>query len=305
MLQCQPIGRHGQEMAAYHHVTPTGLCSVFGVRGICVAFVILVCTASWPAAGNDQRRRIYFLESLAPTQTAAVRTIAAFRKRLSEKTSENFEIFIDYMDLERFPSEAHIDRIVRFLAGKYAEAPPDVLIPLGRAAVPFLLKHRDVIGPRVPIVVTSVPTRAAVEARGLANAVAVVTEYNFAKTLELARLLQPKSRNLVVVAGASEYDQSWINDARSELDPYLDRYEMRYLVGLPYDEMLEEVSHVAPDTIGIASFVFVDGAGLPRVPPGVAAAIAEISPAPVYSPVSTFFGRGIVGVTWTASSHMG
>jgi C4-dicarboxylate-specific signal transduction histidine kinase len=41
--------------------------------------------------------------------------------------------------------------------------------------------------------------------------------------------------------------------------------------------------------------VFVDGAGLPRVPPDVAAAVADISPAPVYSSISSFFGRGIVG----------
>jgi PAS domain S-box-containing protein len=282
-------------MTAYRRAQPTALRSALAAHGVFLALVILSCIASWPAAGNEQRRRIYFLESLAPTQPAAVRTIEAFRKRLSERTSERFEIFVDYMELGRFPGEAHIDRTVRFLAGKYADAPPDVLIPLGRAAVPFLLKHRDVIAPQVPIIVTSVPTRAAADAKALANAVAVVTEYNFAKTLELARLLQPKSRNLVLVAGASDYDRSWVDDARRELEPYLDRYEMRYLVGLPYEDMLREVSHLPPDTIVIASFVFVDGAGLPRVPPDVAAAIADISPAPVYSPVSSFFGRGIVG----------
>jgi PAS domain S-box-containing protein len=256
---------------------------------------MLSCIASWPAEGNDQRRRIYFLESLAPTQPAAVRTIDAFRKRLSERTTERFEIFVDYMELGRLPGEAHIDRTVRFLAGKYKEAPPDVLIPLGRAAVPFLLEHRGAIAPQVPIIITSVPAHAAAEARALTNAVAVVTEYNVSKTLELARLLQPGTRNLVFVAGASDYDRSWVDDARQELEHYRDRYEISYLVGLPYDEMLRKVSQLSPDTIVIASFVFVDGAGLPRVPPDVAAAVADISPAPVYSSISSFFGRGIVG----------
>jgi PAS domain S-box-containing protein len=279
-------------MAAYLYLTPRGLRSLLAARSMWLAFAIL---ASWPAAGNGQQRRIYFLESLAPTQPAAVRTIDAFRKRLSERTTERFEIFVDYMELGRFPGEAHIDRTVRFLAGKYADAPPDLLIPLGRAAVPFLLKHRNVIAPQVPIIVTSVPTQAGAEAKALSNAVAVVTEYNFSKTLELARLLQPKSRDLVLVAGASEYDRSWVEDARRELGLYLDRYRINYLVGLPYDEMLTEVSHLAPDTIVIASFVFADGGGLPRVPPEVAAAISDVSPAPVYSPISSFLGRGIVG----------
>ena len=264
-------------------------------RFACFVFLILSYIASSAVAGDEQRRRIYFLESLAPTQFAAVRTIEAFQRRLSEKTTEKFEIFADYMELGRFPSQAHIDRTVQFLAGKYKEAPPDLLIPLGRAAIPFMVKYRDALAPQVPLIITSVPTSAAAEAKTITKAVAVVTEYNFSRTLDLARALQPKTRDLVFVAGASEYDRSWVNDARRELESYRDRYNVRYLVGLPYNEMLREVSQLSPDTIVIVSFVFVDGAGVPRVPPDVAAAIADISPAPTYSPVSTFFGRGIVG----------
>src|SRR5262249_50989191 len=103
----------------------TAFRSVFATPSSCFVFVVLFCIASWPAAGNEQRRRIYFLESLSPTQPAAIRTIGAFTKRLSEKTSQSFEIFIDYMELGRFRSQAHIDRTVQYLAGKYAEAPPD------------------------------------------------------------------------------------------------------------------------------------------------------------------------------------
>ncbi|MGH3338701.1 MAG: ABC transporter substrate-binding protein, partial [Propionibacteriaceae bacterium] len=222
-------------------------------------------------------------------------TIEGFKKRLSEKTTESFEIFIDYLDLSRIPGQAHIDRSVRYLVGKYSEAPPDVLIPLGRAAIPFMVKNRDVIAPQVPIIFASVPAGEVAEANALPNAVSVVTEYNFAKTLELARRLQPAAHNLVVVAGASDYDRSWANDARRELEPYRNRYQTRYLVGLPYDEMLKEVSQLSRDTIVMMSFVFMDGAGVPRIPPNVAAAVSDISAAPVYSPIPTFFGRGVVG----------
>ena len=102
---------------------------------------------SCQADAADQRRRIYFLESLSPALPAAVRTIDAFKKRLSETTSEQFEIFVDYMELVRLPGQAHIDRTVQYLSGKYAEARPDVLITLGRAAVPFMAKHREAIAP--------------------------------------------------------------------------------------------------------------------------------------------------------------
>ncbi len=199
------------------------------------------------------------------------------------------------MDLVRFPSEAHVDRTVKFLSGKYAEAPPNVLITLGRAAIPFMVKYRDVVAPGVPTILASVTSRDVARSSGLDNVVWVVTEYSFATTLELGRKLQPNAKNLVVVGGASEYDRQWLDDARRELQPYGDTYTIRYIAGLPYGDLLSEVSRLPKDTIVLMSFVFVDGSGEPRVPPEVAADVAEISPAPVYSPVSTFLGRGIVG----------
>ena len=249
-------------------------------------------SAAW---ADGPRRRIYFLESLRPTQLAALRTIEAFEKRLAEKTPERFEIFIDYLELGRFPSEAHGERSAQFLAGKYAEAPPDVLIPLGRAAIPFMLKYRDVIAPHSPVIMASVTGRDAAEAAGLGDTLFVTTRYNYAKTLELARRLQPNARDIVLIAGASDYDALWVNDARAELEPYQARYKITYLVGLPYDDILREVSRLTGDTIVLMSFVFKDGTGTPRVPPDVAADVARASAAPIYSPASTFFGQGIVG----------
>src|SRR6476659_3252596 len=99
-------------------------------------FLFLLCVGCQSSSAADQRRRIYFLEPLAPTQPAAVILIDAFRKRLSEKSTESFDIFVDYIDMLRFPGQGHIDRAVQYLAGKYADAPPDVLIALGRASMP-------------------------------------------------------------------------------------------------------------------------------------------------------------------------
>src|SRR5262249_47335988 len=192
-------------MAADDRMITTLWRGVFAASNVCCLFAILLCIGADLASAESARRRIYFLESLRPTQVAATRTIEAFEKRLAERTTERFEIFIDYLDLGRFPSEAHRERSARFLAGKYAEAPPDVLIPMGRAAIPFMLRYRGVIAPQSPVIMTSVTTRDAIEANALANTVFVTTQYNFAKTLELAHRLQPDMRNVVLVTGESDY----------------------------------------------------------------------------------------------------
>src|SRR5262249_58504496 len=110
-------------MATFYRISSARTC-----RGLAawVCIFAWVGIASSHAAG-EQRRRVYFLESLSPTQFAAIRTIEGFEARLREKTAEKFEIFIDYLELGRFPSPEHAERSARYLAGKYADAPPDVL----------------------------------------------------------------------------------------------------------------------------------------------------------------------------------
>jgi signal transduction histidine kinase len=282
-------------MTAHHRSPLTGTCSVFAVRVACCFFLTLLAMITQPAMADTRQRRIYFLESLAPTQPAATRTIEAFKARLSERTSERFEIFVDYLELERFPGQAHIDSTVRFLAEKYATAPPDVLIPLGRAAIPFMLKYRPILAPGAPTIMADVPARAVAEGKALPTTLWVATQYSFSRTLDLAQRLQPDARNLALVGGASDYDRAWTDDARRELGPYLGRYNVRYLVGLPYDDMLSQVSQLSPGTIVIMSTIFVDGKGVVRTPQEVAAAVPKMASAPVYSPISTFLDQGIVG----------
>ena len=57
---------------------------------------MLVCLGC-QSTDAAQRQRIYFLESLSPALPAAVRTMDGFKKRLGEKTDEQFEIFVDYL----------------------------------------------------------------------------------------------------------------------------------------------------------------------------------------------------------------
>ena len=256
--------------------------------------VVLLFCLGCQSTDAAQRRRIYFLESLSPALPAAVRTMDAFKKRLGEKTNEQFEIFVDYMELVRLPSQAHSDRTVEYLSGKYREAPPDVLITLGRAALPFMAKYRDFIAPKVPVILTSVPATDA-KASNLQDVFWVTTEYSFSKTLDLARLLQPNARDLVIVGGASNYDRQWLDLARRELDQYSNQYTIKYIAGLSRDDTLDEVSRLSKDTIVVMSFFFADSSGRPQVSPEVAASVAKVSPAPVYSPVSTNLGTGIVG----------
>jgi signal transduction histidine kinase len=257
--------------------------------------LILLCVSQAVAATDGHRRRIYFLEALSPAAQANVSTIQGFRQRLQERTSEEFDIFVDYMELVRIPGQAHLDSTVNYLSQKYSEAPPDVLITLGRAALPVLLKYPGMVGPSVPILVANLPSTAVQSTNEPRNAVYIVSRYDFSKTLELAEQLQPNAQDLIIVGGASEYDHQWLDDARRQLQPHIAHYKTRYISDVAYEETLKEVSQLPKETIVILSPFLADGSGAAHSTSEVAADLARVSSAPVYSPVAGTIGTGVLG----------
>src|SRR5262249_10354779 len=62
-----------------------------------------------------------------------------------------------------------------------------------------------------------------------------------------------------------------------------------------YEEMLKEVSQLPKETIVILSIFLTGGSGEARVTSEVAADLARVASAPVYSPVAGTIGTGILG----------
>ncbi len=71
----------------------------------------------------------------------------AARKRLLERSSQKIEIDADFLDLARVTDPGHEQRMADFLRDKYGRSPPDLVMTLGSAALPFIVKHRDAIVP--------------------------------------------------------------------------------------------------------------------------------------------------------------
>ena len=103
------------------------------------------------AAAREQPKRVLMIGAYSEMLPSTVEASTAIRKRLKE-TSPGVEVFFNSLDLGRFPGKAHEERMARFLAEKYAENRPDVIVALGGAALRYLLQYRDAIAPGVPIV---------------------------------------------------------------------------------------------------------------------------------------------------------
>jgi signal transduction histidine kinase len=255
----------------------------------------MIAALSSPCADAEQSQRIYLFEGLAPWQPGGVASIKAFRQRLSEKSSINHELYLDQFDLGRFPGKAHEERLVRFLGEKFAQNPPHLLVPQDPSSLALLVRHRDAIAPGIPIVYCCTAPGAADALNLPRDVVGIVIDYNWAETLALAAQLQPSARNLVLISGASKLDKEWRERALSNLAPHLQRYQVRALFDMAYNDLLKELARLPRDTIVLQISVFADATGRTFFQTDAAEGIAAASSAPVYSALATLFGRGIVG----------
>lgn len=248
-----------------------------------------------PPSFAQESRRILMLHAFNYTFPATTITGDAARKRLLEQSRMRIEIDADFMDLARAADPGYEQRVVEFLRDKYSRRPPDLVMSLGSAALPFVVRNREAIAPGAPVVFTNVSPQNYTTVRPPPDVTGIITEFNLDKTLSLAERLQPRTSRLFVVAGSSAIDRLWHDVARNTI-PNRDRaFETSYLFDLSYEQLMSELSRIPPDSIVVILTVFADSKGKSFVPAEVASALAAASPAPVYAPYDTYIGRGSVG----------
>jgi PAS domain S-box-containing protein len=139
-------------------------------------------------------------------------------------------------------------------------------------------------------------SEASIEQHGVPpHTTGVVSRFDPVRTLELALRLQPDARQVVVVTGASTFDQRWDAVAREQLAPYAERLQISHLSGLPLPRLLDELALLPSSAIVMYLTIFEDGAGAAFVPRDLTADLSDAAGAPLYGVYETYVGRGIVG----------
>jgi signal transduction histidine kinase len=217
------------------------------------------------------------------------------KRRLAERSREPIEIFTEFLDLSRFGSDQHETRTARYLADKYQNAKPDVVLAMGPQSLRFFVQNKNELGFASPTVFCCTSrTRLSTLGPAPANVTGVISEFDLTKTLALAERLVP-IRRVFVVAGATAFDRQWVEIARRQLAAYEQKYDLNFLTGLPHQELIERVKLLPRDSIVILLTFFADGTGRSFLPVDVAREISAASSAPVFSPYESHLGQGVVG----------
>ncbi len=216
------------------------------------------------------------------------------RDGLKARLGANIEFYSESLALSQFTDAQYDGVLGDYFRRKYAGKHLDLAVAVMQPSLDFLLRHRAALFPGLPIVFCGIDA-SDVDGKEGSDLTGVLIRRTFAPTLEIALRLQPDVRNVFVVAGSSRFDQRLLAIARRDFEPFGNRAPITYLPALPFDDLLNTLSHLPPSSAIVYLTFFADGAGRAFSPHAALARIAAVANAPVYVAIDQYVGLGAVG----------
>ncbi|HLN85232.1 MAG TPA: ABC transporter substrate binding protein, partial [Candidatus Limnocylindrales bacterium] len=211
------------------------------------------------------------------------------------KVSGRIETYAENLDLVRFPSERYQRIFSDYLAVKYAEFPPDLVILVYVGSLGISGKVLPELFPGTPIVVAGLteeefrPNQFGPLVSGLAQRV------NPRASLELILRLQPETRRIVVIGGTAEVDRQVLQRVNEAAQSFRGRIKIDFWDNLSMAELRQAVTTLPQQTAILFARLFRDAAGQAFISSQVGQSIAQLANVPVYVMSDANLGTAAVG----------
>jgi signal transduction histidine kinase len=204
--------------------------------------------------------------------------------RLRDALGPKIDFYCDQLDSTRIP--AFRERVLALVRSRYSEHGIDLVIFVGSVPTDIL--------PGVPVIyVGNLPSEFDNHSSNRENSVAVWFKVDVRKTIAVARQLQPKAGNVIVISGSGVSDRVYLDQIRGQLRD-LD-IPVEYLADSTVDQLRTKVASLPRNTIVLPISYSRDRNGTSYFSHDVVELLAHASNAPVYSVSDTYIGTGVVG----------
>jgi hypothetical protein len=221
--------------------------------------------ASRPTS-DDQgaTRRVLLLYGEPRLTPAVVAADARIRSVLESRSPVPVAFYTEYLDLNLFDGSVPQPELGELLRRRYATRPIDLIMAGGSRSLRIALHNRGALFSSAPVVFVAVDPQAAADLRLDADVTGTWLRMGWAETLDLARRLQPDTRQAVVIGGSSATDQVWLDQARQQLAARPGSIEARHLTDRAFEDVLKEVAALPAQTVVLVGTFFLDGTGRVR-----------------------------------------
>jgi C4-dicarboxylate-specific signal transduction histidine kinase len=273
------------------HAPPRG-----GIKWI-LAIVLVAATLGPGAAAEGQHtsKTVLVLLSGQASLPSATAALTGLRSSLREATGFTVSIYVEHVYWPQPSSETDERRLRDGLRAKYSGIQVDGIAAFWFPATRFLARWGADLWPDVPGVAFAIEERLLPPLTLPPRVTLVPMRFDLDGTVRLARALLPGTRRVALLSGASQGEQAFADLYRSEVRSRGDALELVDLTGLPLEELLQRLAALPDRTIILGSSYESDGRGRPYFWADIAPAVSAAAAAPIFTPISTAMGTGVVG----------
>lgn len=221
----------------------------------------LVCVAAPPEAGATavqraaaksgiQGKAVLILSGAQygiPVPDALTHGIVA---KLKDKGVSVNDIYVENLDLLRHNDPRRRVALASLLREKLTSRHIGLVIAVNQTALDFLAQEGDeVVPPDVPVIATIVDM-STIKWRGSMRPVQnIINRYDIAGTIDYGLALFPRTRRVVLVAGADKQQASFHKQAKEALAAKGRQVELEDTAGLSHQAMLQRIASLPPDSL--------------------------------------------------------
>jgi PAS domain S-box-containing protein len=226
-------------------------------------------------------KSILFLYSAGNYLPAYRKNLAAFMSVMEKAAFPAKNIYFENLDLLRNNSRAYRLLLLDLFHKKYADRKIDLIITVEGLARDFILEEGKALFPETPIL--SVLTPEPLQTLNAPNKIIQIPSISDNKgTLKAALTMFPKTKRVFIVVGSGKDEFRWEQNTRRQLASWQDKVEFEYSSNLTYEEMLNRVASLPPETIVLYIALFSDKTGRAFVPAEVVRSVSQKANAPIF-----------------------
>jgi PAS domain S-box-containing protein len=231
-----------------------------------------------------------FGQEFAPFDTMS----STFRTELARQSSEPLEFYESSIETARFTAIGNDGPLLAYLQTLFAHRRLDLIVTIAEPATHFAIRHRASFFPHIPLL-AHVDHRQSDLVLATTNATIVPVHVRIPVIVENILEVLPRTTNVMMVLGASPFEQYWNDLCRREFAPFTNRIQFTYVSELPLEQIGARAGELPPNSAVLYGMLAVDGAGVPYEQERALKSLHRMANAPLFGTFESQLGHGIVG----------
>jgi signal transduction histidine kinase len=217
-------------------------------------------------------------------------------------------LYTETLESTLFSDEASQRRIGAWIALKYSDRKPDVIITAGPGSLRFMIESHESFFQGTPIIFCGTTEEMVGQLRLDPHFTGVWGVAEPEKTLLAALKLQPDTKHVVVVGGRNAFDRYLEDLARQSFSKYEAKLDFTYLTDLDMPTLLTRLRQLPSHTIIYYTSLMEDAAGNHFIDAAQSVPlVAGAANAPIFVVDDVDLGKGTVGgylISWVIDGQV-